>query len=80
MALFSASSRTLLLRHTPAAAHGRVLGAWQAANNLGQLLPALAVPALAVIGTQASLAGCGALLAVAGLAARATHRPSVRSG
>jgi MFS family permease len=69
VALFSAPSRTLLLQQTPADAHGRVLGAWQAANSLGQLLPALAFPVLAGIGTQASLIGCGALLAVVGLAA-----------
>jgi MFS family permease len=69
VALFSAPSRTLLLQQTPADAHGRVLGAWQSANSLGQLLPALAFPVLAGIGTQASLVGCGALLAVVGLAA-----------
>ncbi|HSU11587.1 MAG TPA: hypothetical protein VLK57_20505, partial [Pseudonocardia sp.] len=69
VALFSAPSRTLLLQQTPADAHGRVLGAWQAANSLGQLLPALAFPILAGIGTQASLTGCGVLLAVVGLAA-----------
>jgi len=69
VALFSAPSRTLLLQQTPAEVHGRVLGAWQAANNLGQLLPALAFPVLAGIGTQASLVGGGVLLAVVGLAA-----------
>jgi MFS transporter, DHA3 family, macrolide efflux protein len=69
VALFSAPSRTLLLQQTPAEVHGRVLGAWQAANSLGQLLPALAFPVLAGIGTQASLIGCGVLLAVVGLAA-----------
>jgi hypothetical protein len=41
--LFSAPSRTLLLQQTPANLQGRVLGAWQAANSLGQLLPALQV-------------------------------------
>ncbi len=73
VALFSAPSRTLLLRSTPAAAHGRVLGAWQAANSLGQLLPALAVPAFARFGTQASLVACGAVLALVGAAIRAAH-------
>ncbi len=76
VALFSAPSRTLLLRHTPAAAHGRVLGAWQAVSSLGQLLPALAVPAFATFGTQASLVACGALLALVGAAIRAAHRPT----
>jgi MFS family permease len=81
VALFSAPSRTLLLHHTPVAAHGRVLGAWHAANSLGQLLPALAVPAFAGIGTQASLVGGGVLLAIAGAAAvgtiaRSTRRPA----
>ncbi|HEU4422265.1 MAG TPA: MFS transporter [Pilimelia sp.] len=70
VALFSAPSRTLLLRQTPDRAHGRVLGAWQAANSLGQLLPALAVPALIAIGTQATLVGCGILLAATGAAIR----------
>jgi MFS family permease len=69
VALFSAPSRTLLLQQTPAEFHGRILGAWQAANSLGQLLPALAFPVLAGIGTQASLIGCGVLLAVVGLGA-----------
>jgi MFS transporter, DHA3 family, macrolide efflux protein len=73
VALFSAPSRTLLLQQTPAEVHGRVLGAWQAANSLGQLLPALAFPVLAGIGTQASLVGCGVLLAVVGLAARVAY-------
>ena len=73
VALFSAPSRTLLLLHTPAHAHGRVLGAWQAANSLGQLLPALAVPAFAFFGTQASLVTCGVLLAAVGAWARAGH-------
>jgi hypothetical protein len=81
VALFSAPSRTLLLRRTPVAAHGRVLGAWHAANALGQLLPALAVPAFAGFGTQASLVGGGVLLAAVGLAAvgavaRAARRPA----
>jgi hypothetical protein len=43
--------------------------ATSAANSLGQLLPALAFPVLAGIRTQASLIGCGVLLAVVGLAA-----------
>jgi MFS family permease len=77
VALFSAPSRTLLLRHTPAAAHGRVLGAWQAANSLGQLLPALAVPAFAGIGTQASLVACGIVLALVGAATRVAHRTTM---
>ena len=51
-----------------------MLGAWQAANSLGQLLPALAVPAYDIIGTQASLVGCGVLLAAVGSAARVAHR------
>jgi MFS family permease len=43
--------------------------ATSAANSLGQLLPALALPVLAGIGTQPSLIGCGVLLAVVGLGA-----------
>jgi len=74
VALFSAPSRTLLLRQTPDHAHGRVLGAWQSANSLGQLLPALAVPVFAAAGTQVILVGCGALLAVVGAAAWCAYR------
>jgi MFS family permease len=76
VALFSAPSRTLLLQQTPADLHGRVLGAWQAANSLGQLLPAVAFPVLAGIGTQASLVGAGVILAVVGLAAWAAYPKS----
>ena len=79
VALFSAPSRTLLLQHTPQDTHGRVLGAWQGANSLGQLLPALAVPAFAFLGTQATLVACGALLALVGAAGRAAHRGAAAS-
>jgi MFS family permease len=77
VALFSAPSRTLLLQRTPESAHGRVLGAWQAVNSLGQLLPALAVPVLAGLGTQAVLVGVGVLLAGVGATTWAAGRPAV---
>jgi MFS family permease len=82
VALFSAPARTLLLQHTRSDAHGRVLGAWQAANSLGQLLPALAVPAFAVVGTQASLVACGIVLALVGVALWTVQRmaPQTQAG
>jgi predicted MFS family arabinose efflux permease len=85
VALFSAPSRTLLMQCTPAEAHGRVLGAWQAVNNLGQLLPAAAVPLVVGIGVQpvlvaASLLPLGAGLAVAARGRHVSHSADDRRG
>jgi predicted MFS family arabinose efflux permease len=78
VALFTAPSRTLLLRTTSEDAHGRVLGAFQAVTNLGQLTPALLLPLLPAVDTQRVLVGASVLLFAAG-AAVASLTPSPAS-
>lgn len=80
VALFSAPSRTLLMRRTPESAHGRALGAWQAANSLGQVLPAAVVPVVVGVGVQpmlvvASLLPLGTGLAVGARSVSGRDRP-----
>ena len=60
--------RTLLQAVTPPHMQGRAMSVWQSHNQLGEMLPLLFVPALAVaFGVQAVLMGGGAVLVVGGL-------------
>jgi hypothetical protein len=76
VALFSAPSRTLLMQRTPAETHGRVLGAWQAVNSLGQLLPAALVPLVVGFGVQPVLVAASLLPLGAGVAVGLLRRGS----
>lgn len=75
VALFSAPSRTLLMRRTPESAHGRVLGTWQAVNSLGQLVPAGVVPLVVGLGVQPVLVLASLLPLGAGVVVGLRHRP-----
>lgn len=60
------SLRTLIQLHTPDALLGRTMGAYQAHQNLGELLPLMLVPGLAAVwGVQLVLIGSGVALALA---------------
>ena len=76
VALFSAPTRTLLMQHTPEETHGRVLGAWQSVNSLGQLLPAAVVPLVVGLGVQPVLVAASLLPLGAGIAVGLTQRGS----
>lgn len=59
------SLRTLIQLHTPDAFLGRTMGAYQAHQNLGEIVPLLVIPGLAAaLGVQPVLVGSGIALAL----------------